>query len=67
MTKKQKHDVKEAARELYQDRCISLEMAIWAMKNAGYTREETVELLGLNDAVQGRKNIGEEMTMELRR
>jgi hypothetical protein len=47
MTKKQKHDVKEAVRELYRDRRISLETALWAMKNAGYTREETAKWLGL--------------------
>jgi hypothetical protein len=48
MTDKQKQGVKQAARELYRDRRISLEMAAWAMKNAGYTREETVEWLELS-------------------
>jgi hypothetical protein len=47
MTEKQKQGVKQTARKLYQDRRISLEMAIWAMKNAGYSRKETVEWLKL--------------------
>jgi hypothetical protein len=47
MTTKQKDRVKQTARQLYQNRRISLEMAIWAMKNAGYNREETAEWLGL--------------------
>jgi hypothetical protein len=50
MTIQQKQGVKEAAKEFYQDKQrISLEMAIWAMKNAGYTREETVEWLGIEE------------------
>jgi hypothetical protein len=28
---------------------ISLEMALWAMRNAGYAREETEECLVLNE------------------
>jgi hypothetical protein len=47
MTEKQKQGVKQAARDFYQARRISLEMALWAMKNAGYTREETAEWLEL--------------------
>jgi hypothetical protein len=43
MTDKQKQDVKQTARELYQARLISFETAAWAMKNAGYTRDETAE------------------------
>jgi hypothetical protein len=54
MTEKQKQDVKQAARELYQDRRISLETALWAMKNAGYTREETAEWLGLGEKIKKR-------------
>jgi hypothetical protein len=50
MTEKQKQGVKQAARKFYQDRRITLEMAIWAMKNAGYTREETAEWLELKEA-----------------
>jgi hypothetical protein len=50
MTEKQRQEVKQTARELYQARRITLEMAIWAMKNAGYTREETAEWLELNDS-----------------
>jgi hypothetical protein len=49
MTEKQKQGIKEAARELRQARRISLSMALWAMKNAGYTREETAEWLGLSE------------------
>jgi hypothetical protein len=60
MTEKQKQGVKEAARKLYRDRRISLEMAIWAMKNAGYTREETVRLFegstGENDVCGNKAN-----------
>jgi hypothetical protein len=47
MTKKQKAGVKQAALELYRTRRISLKMAAWAMKNAGYTREETSKALEL--------------------
>jgi hypothetical protein len=45
MTEKQKQGVKQAVREYYRGRRITLEMALWAMKNAGYTREETTEWL----------------------
>jgi hypothetical protein len=47
MTQAQKQEVKQAARKFYRDRRISLKMAVWAMKNAGYTREETAEWLEL--------------------
>jgi hypothetical protein len=50
MTEKQKLGVKQAARNFYRDRRITLETAIWAMKNAGYTREETVEWLEIEKA-----------------
>jgi hypothetical protein len=49
MTEKQKLGVKQMARELYRDRRISLETALWAMKNAGYTREETAEWLEIEE------------------
>jgi hypothetical protein len=49
MTEKQKQDVKQAVREFYRDRRITLETALWAMKNAGYTREETAEWLELEE------------------
>jgi predicted transcriptional regulator len=52
MTDKQKQSVKQAARNLCQAKRISLAMAIWAMKNAGYTREETAEWLGLTEQSQ---------------
>jgi hypothetical protein len=45
----QKEGVKQIARKLYRDKRISLKMAIWAMKNAGYTKEETAEWLGLEN------------------
>jgi hypothetical protein len=48
MTEKQKYEVKPMALKLYRDRRISLEMAIWAMKNAGYSRAETAEWLELS-------------------
>jgi hypothetical protein len=48
MTKAQKEGVKQTARKLYRDKRISLETAIWAMKNAEYTREETVKWLELS-------------------
>jgi hypothetical protein len=47
ITKTRKEGVKQAAWEFYQARRITLEMAIWAMKNAGYTREETIKALNL--------------------
>jgi hypothetical protein len=56
MTEKQKQGVKQAARELYQARRISLEIAIWAMKNAGYTKEETVVWLELASQPMELKN-----------
>jgi hypothetical protein len=52
MTEKQKQDVKQVTREFYQDRRITLEMALWAMKNAGYTREETIKVLDLGKNVE---------------
>jgi hypothetical protein len=51
MTEKQKQGVKQAAREFYQAGRITLEMAVWAMKNAGYTKEETAEWLKLKEAI----------------
>jgi hypothetical protein len=53
MIKKQKEGVKHIALKLYADERISLEMAIWAMKNAGYTREETSKIFEL----ENRQNI----------
>jgi hypothetical protein len=47
MTEKQKQGAKQAARDFYLAGRITLRMAIWAMKNAGYTRMETAEWLGL--------------------
>jgi hypothetical protein len=55
MTEKQKVEVKQTAWELYQARRISLETALWAMKNAGYTREETAEWLELAENSQKEK------------
>jgi hypothetical protein len=55
MTEVQKQGVKQAARELYRAGRITLEMAIWAMKNAGYTREETAEWLELENISMGRE------------
>jgi hypothetical protein len=52
MTEKQRQGVKQAAREFYRSGRISLEMAMWAMKNAGYTREETAEWLELDEATE---------------
>jgi hypothetical protein len=49
MTEKQRQEVKQTARELYQARRISLKTVVWAMKNAGYAREETAEWLELNE------------------
>ncbi|MDR2094410.1 MAG: hypothetical protein LBP76_02690 [Treponema sp.] len=48
MTEKQKRDVKQTALKLYRDRRISLEMVVWAMKNAEYSREETAEWLEIS-------------------
>jgi hypothetical protein len=50
MTEKQKIEVKQMARELSHARRITLKTALWAMKNAGYTREETAGWLGLEQA-----------------
>jgi hypothetical protein len=47
MTQKQKQGVKQAAREFYLAERITLEMALWAMKNASYTKKETAEWLNL--------------------
>jgi hypothetical protein len=48
MTEKQKAGVKQAALELYLAGRISLKTAAWAMKNAGYTKEETSEWLEIS-------------------
>jgi hypothetical protein len=57
MTEKQKNEVKKTARELYQARRISLEMAVWAMKNARYTREETAEWLEISSSDVAKEKI----------
>jgi hypothetical protein len=57
MTENQKQTAKETARELCQARRITLAMAVWAMKNAGYTREETAEWLELNKSINDRRMI----------
>jgi hypothetical protein len=56
MTEKQKQGARQAARDFYRAGRITLETAVWAMKNAGYTREETAEWLELDEAVE--KNEG---------
>jgi hypothetical protein len=53
MTEKQKLGAKQAARDFYRAGRINLEMALWAMKNAGYTREETEEWLELEEREKG--------------
>jgi hypothetical protein len=50
MTEKQKLGIKQATRKFYRDRRITLETAVWAMKNAGYSRKETAEWLELKEA-----------------
>jgi hypothetical protein len=45
MIEKQKQGAKQAVQELYRAGRISLKMAIWVMKNAGYSRKETEEWL----------------------
>jgi hypothetical protein len=55
LTEKQKREVKQTARKLYRARRISLETAVWAMKNAGYSREETAEWLELNKPTNNRR------------
>jgi hypothetical protein len=54
MTEKQKQGAKQAARDFYQAGRINLETAVWAMKNAGYTREETAEWLELEE-IEGKE------------
>jgi hypothetical protein len=49
MTDKQKQGVKQAARDFYQAGRITLAMALWAMKNAGYSKEEAANWLGLEE------------------
>jgi hypothetical protein len=56
MTKARKEGVKQMARKLYRDRRISLKMAVWAMKNAGYTREQTGKWLGITGKQGGMNN-----------
>jgi Asp-tRNA(Asn)/Glu-tRNA(Gln) amidotransferase B subunit len=51
-----RREVKQTARKLYRDGRISLEMAVWAMKNAGYTREETAEWLELTEENRDGRN-----------
>jgi hypothetical protein len=57
MTEKQKEGVKQTARDFYRDRRITLETALWAMKNAGYTREETEEWLEISGPDIAKKRI----------
>jgi hypothetical protein len=47
MTEKQRQVAKQTARDFCRAGRISLDMAIWAMKNAGYSREETARWLEL--------------------
>jgi hypothetical protein len=47
MTETRKQSAKQTARKLCLAGRITLGMAIWAMKNAGYSREETAEWLEL--------------------
>ena len=49
MTDAQKNDVKEYARKFYLDGRVTLEMAVWAMKNAGYSKDETANALGIRE------------------
>jgi hypothetical protein len=49
VTDSQKQGVKQAAKDFYQAGRISLNMALWAMKNAGYSKEETAEWLNLTN------------------
>jgi hypothetical protein len=46
-------EVKIAALEFCRDRRISPEMALWAMKNAGYTEDEAAEWLGVSGRTEG--------------
>jgi hypothetical protein len=57
MTKIQKEGVKQTAKDFYRAGRISLEMAIWAMKNAGYTRKETEEWLEISGPDIAKKEI----------
>jgi hypothetical protein len=63
MTEKQKQGAKQAARDFYRAGRISLKTAAWAMKNAGYTREETAEWLELAEKPKKRRliNAGKEI------
>jgi hypothetical protein len=47
MSDEQKQGVKQAAKDFYQAGRITLSMALWAMKNAGYSKEEAASWLGL--------------------
>jgi sulfatase maturation enzyme AslB (radical SAM superfamily) len=49
VTDSQKQGVKQAAKDFYQAGRISLDMTLWAMKNAGYSKEETAEWLNLTN------------------
>jgi hypothetical protein len=62
-----RREVKRTARKLYRARRISLEMAIWAMKNAGYTKEDTAEWLKLTgENTDGRSNENRKITRHYR-
>jgi hypothetical protein len=47
MSEARRQGVKQTAMDFYLARRISLEMAVWAMKNAEFSREETAEWLEL--------------------
>jgi hypothetical protein len=65
LTEKQRQTAKQTARELYMAGKISLEMAIWAMKNAGYSRKETAEWLELNELELNKPKLREAFMIEL--
>jgi hypothetical protein len=50
MTDKQKTEVKITVKKMHQDVRITLDTAIWAMKNAGYSKEETIEWMGISQS-----------------
>jgi hypothetical protein len=56
MIEKKKQGAKQAARDLYRAGRITLETAIWALQNAGYSQEERAEWVKSNENLKRRGN-----------
>jgi hypothetical protein len=56
MKEAERQGAKQAARDLYRAGRITLETAIWALENAGYSREKAAEWLETTEDGEGKIN-----------